>query len=125
MKLASVVIEREKVLPRAWQGRNFLVPPGETEAMRVSRMGNSLFVRVPAAVAAALTLKAGDDVQVSAIGAKQLGVEREPDVYELLGKLRRLREAQALPEGLHLERLLGLDQSFGAATGTAQSSTPT
>jgi hypothetical protein len=65
-----------------------------------------------------LELREGDDVQVSAIGGKQLGVEREPDVYELLAKLRRLREAQALPEGMRLERLLGAEQSY-APSGTS------
>jgi antitoxin MazE len=92
--------------------------------MRVSRIGNSLVVRVPASVAATLELREGDDVQVSAIGVKTLGVEREPDVYELLAKLRRLREAQALPEDLPLERLLGLAPSVSTSSAPSSPSAP-
>jgi hypothetical protein len=54
-------------------------------------------------------------VNVFAIGVKNLGVEREPDMYELLAKLRPLREAHALPAGLPLERLLGLGSSVRAS----------
>jgi antitoxin MazE len=90
--------------------------------MRVSRIGNSLVVRVPARVVTTLQLREGDDVEVSAIGVRKLGVEREPDVYELLAKLRRLREARAVPEGLPLERLL-LGPAVGAPGAPTSSGT--
>lgn len=47
--------------------------------MRVSRLGNSLMVRVPASVVAALRLREGDEVEVLGTADKQLYMTREPE----------------------------------------------
>ncbi len=46
--------------------------------MKVARWGNSLALRLPAAVVEALALKEGDDVQVDVADAAHLTVARSP-----------------------------------------------
>jgi len=59
--------------------------------MQVSKWGNSLAVRLPAAVVEALELKAGDEIEIFAEGARELLVSRKPDRQELLKRLRAFR----------------------------------
>jgi antitoxin MazE len=59
--------------------------------MQVAKWGNSLAVRLPAAVVAALGLKEGDDIELHVAGAREWGVARKPDRAALLGRLRRFR----------------------------------
>ncbi|MDQ6432474.1 AbrB/MazE/SpoVT family DNA-binding domain-containing protein [Mesorhizobium sp. LHD-90] len=59
--------------------------------MKVSRWGNSLAVRLPAAVAEALDLKEGDEIKLSVIDDHELGVTRKPRKEELLERLRAYR----------------------------------
>ncbi len=47
--------------------------------MQVSKWGNSLAIRLPAAVVEVLGLKEGDDVEVTVAGEHQLEVGRAPD----------------------------------------------
>ena len=63
--------------------------------MRVSRLGNSLMVRVPASVVTALDLRAGDEVEVLGIGEKQLYMRRDPDPKER--KVEKAPGAKAAP----------------------------
>jgi antitoxin MazE len=59
--------------------------------MKVAKWGNSLAVRLPAAVVEALALGEGDDVVIEAVGTRRLEVSRAPDTEELLARLRQFR----------------------------------
>jgi antitoxin MazE len=59
--------------------------------MQVSRWGNSLAIRLPAAVVEALDLKEGDDVDVHVLGAREFAIQRKPTASERLKQLRRFR----------------------------------
>jgi antitoxin MazE len=59
--------------------------------MQISKWGNSLAVRLPAAVIKALKLKAGDEIEIHALGKSEFGVTRKPDIDEMLKRVRRLR----------------------------------
>lgn len=59
--------------------------------MRVAKWGNSLAVRLPAAVVDALALKEGDDIAIDVNGARSFRVSRKPDREELLRRLREFR----------------------------------
>ena len=71
--------------------------------MQVSKWGNSLAVRLPAAVVEALGLKEGDDIEIHVEDSRTLGVRKSPDRRELLARLRRFRGR--LPEGFVFDRL--------------------
>lgn len=70
--------------------------------MQVSKWGNSLAVRLPAAVVEALELKAGDDIEIYAEGAREFVVSRKPAPQELLKRLRGFRGR--LPAGFRFDR---------------------
>ncbi len=59
--------------------------------MLVAKWGNSLAVRLPAAVVEALELKEGDEIEIDVAGARQFGVARKPDREALLRRLRAFR----------------------------------
>jgi antitoxin MazE len=59
--------------------------------MHVAKWGNSLAVRLPAAVVEALELKAGDEIEVYVADARQLGVARKPGREDLLKRLHAFR----------------------------------
>jgi antitoxin MazE len=59
--------------------------------MKVAKWGNSLAIRLPAAVVEALNLKDGDDVEIRAADARTLDVARKPGRQELLKRLRAFR----------------------------------
>ncbi len=59
--------------------------------MRVAKWGNSLAVRLPAALVEALELHEGDDIHISLSGARSFVVSRKPDREELLRRLREFR----------------------------------
>ena len=59
--------------------------------MRVAKWGNSLAIRLPAAVVEALELEEGDEVEIHIVDARQLGVARKPGRDELLRRLRAFR----------------------------------
>jgi antitoxin MazE len=59
--------------------------------MQVSRWGNSLAVRLPAAVVDALELKEGDEIEIHVAGSRAFGVARKPGREELLERLRAFR----------------------------------
>ncbi len=71
--------------------------------MQVSRWGNSLTIRLPAAIVEALELKEGDDIEIYVAGTRALEVEKTPSAQELLARLRKYRGR--LPEGFRLDRL--------------------
>jgi antitoxin MazE len=59
--------------------------------MQVSKWGNSLALRLPAAVVEALELKEGDDIEVRVLDARELAVSRKPNRAQLIERLRALR----------------------------------
>ena len=71
--------------------------------MQVAKWGNSLAVRFPASLVAALDLKEGEEVELHLVGEKSFEVRRKPAPAELLGRLRRLRGR--LPADFHFDRL--------------------
>ena len=71
--------------------------------MKVARWGNSLAIRIPAIVAEALELNAGDEVQVRAAGEHTLEIERTPTPKEVLDRLDKYRDL--LPADWKFDRL--------------------
>lgn len=59
--------------------------------MHVAKWGNSLAIRLPAAVVEALALKVGDDVEVHVADVRALSIARKPGRDELLKRLRAFR----------------------------------
>jgi antitoxin MazE len=55
--------------------------------MHVARWGNSLAVRLPAAVVEALGLSEGDDIELHVLDARSLAVARKPGRDDLLKRL--------------------------------------
>lgn len=71
--------------------------------MQISKWGNSLAVRLPAALVQALGLKEGENIDLHAVGARNFEVERRPGNVELLARLHTLRGR--LPADFHFDRL--------------------
>jgi antitoxin MazE len=71
--------------------------------MQVSKWGNSLAIRLPAALVEALNLREGDDVTLLAAGERTLEVERTPNAKQLLARLRKFRGR--LPKDFRFDRL--------------------
>ena len=59
--------------------------------MQVAKWGNSLAVRLPAAVVEALELKEGDEIEIHVADARAFAVARKPGRDELLNRLRAFR----------------------------------
>jgi antitoxin MazE len=59
--------------------------------MQVSKWGNSLAIRLPAAVVEALELQEGDDVEVVIAGAREFQIKKKPTGRALLDRLRQYR----------------------------------
>ena len=59
--------------------------------MQVGKWGNSLAVRLPAAVVEALELKEGDDIELFVADARELAVSLKPTRADLLARLRQFR----------------------------------
>lgn len=71
--------------------------------MQVAKWGNSLAVRLPAALVHALDLSEGENIELHIVGARSFEVERRPDTTDLLLRLRKLRGT--LPADFHFDRL--------------------
>jgi antitoxin MazE len=59
--------------------------------MQVSKWGNSLAVRLPAAVVEALGLKEGDEIEISVAGKREFKVARDPSKERALKQLRQMK----------------------------------
>jgi antitoxin MazE len=70
--------------------------------MQVSRWGNSLAVRLPAAIVKALKLKEGDNIEIRIRGKREFEVERDLSREKALETIRRL--ARPLPRGFKFDR---------------------
>lgn len=70
--------------------------------MQVARWGNSLAVRLPAALVEALGLKEGDDIEIHALAKGVFGVERSLTLDERFELMRRSRGT--LPRDFRFDR---------------------
>ena len=71
--------------------------------MQVSKWGNSLAIRLPAAVVEALQLKEGDEIEVEVAGARTFAVRRKADLSELFARVRKYRGR--MPADFKFDRL--------------------
>ena len=60
--------------------------------MQVSKWGNSLAIRLPASVVAALELKEGDEVEVHVVGERAFDIARDTSRERALARIRALRK---------------------------------
>jgi antitoxin MazE len=70
--------------------------------MQVSKWGNSLAVRLPAAVVDALELKEGDQIEIRIASERAFEVSRDESKPHALARLRKLR--RPLPPGFVFDR---------------------
>jgi antitoxin MazE len=77
--------------------------------MQVAKWGNSLAVRLPAAVVEALTLKEGDEIEIEIAGARAFEIKKRPGARELLARLRKFRGR--LPADFKFDRLAANERS--------------
>ena len=70
--------------------------------MQVAKWGNSLAVRLPAAVVEALQLKEGDQIEIRIGGSREFEVSRDRTREKAIERLRRLR--RPLPAGFTFRR---------------------
>ena len=70
--------------------------------MQVAKWGNSLAVRLPAAVVEALELKEGDQIEIRIAAGRSFEVTRDPSRERALARLRKLR--RPLPPGFVFDR---------------------
>jgi antitoxin MazE len=71
--------------------------------MQVSKWGNSLALRLPAAVVETLDLKEGDQIEVRIAGAREFEIDRDRSRGRAIARLRKLR--RPLPAGFTFSRL--------------------
>ncbi|WP_304164027.1 AbrB/MazE/SpoVT family DNA-binding domain-containing protein [Phenylobacterium aquaticum] len=71
--------------------------------MIVAKWGNSLAVRLPAAVVEALKLREGDDIQIEVAGERAFEIAKSPSRAELLARLRKHRGM--IPADFKFDRL--------------------
>ena len=71
--------------------------------MQVAKWGNSLAVRLPAAVVQALELKEGDNIEIGVAGARHFEIKKAPSSRELLARLRKYRGR--LPADFSFDRI--------------------
>jgi antitoxin MazE len=71
--------------------------------MQVAKWGNSLAVRLPAAVVEALDLREGDQIEIEVAGRHAFEVSKAPGRRELVARLRKFRGR--LPASFRFDRL--------------------
>ena len=70
--------------------------------MKVAKWGNSLAVRLPAAVVEVLQLQDGNEIEIRAEGQPILTVCKKPDIEEMFARVRKLRGA--IPRDFKFDR---------------------
>ncbi|WP_158807928.1 AbrB/MazE/SpoVT family DNA-binding domain-containing protein [Beijerinckia sp. L45] len=70
--------------------------------MQIAKWGNSLAVRLPAALVEALNLREGDDIEIHVVGERAFDVARDTSRERALEQLRSLRKP--LPAGWIFDR---------------------
>ncbi len=71
--------------------------------MQVAKWGNSLAVRLPAAVVEALGLKPGDNIDIHVKGDRTFAVDKAPGARDLLARIRKYRGR--LPADFKFDRI--------------------
>ncbi len=71
--------------------------------MQVAKWGNSLAIRLPAAVVEALSLQEGDDIEIEVAGVRAFEIRKKPEARELLARIRQYRGR--LPADFKFDRL--------------------
>ncbi|HEX7384349.1 MAG TPA: AbrB/MazE/SpoVT family DNA-binding domain-containing protein [Burkholderiaceae bacterium] len=71
--------------------------------MQVSKWGNSLAIRLPAAVVEVLGLEEGDDIEVEVLDRRRFAVRRVAGAGEVLARLRKFRGR--LPADFKFDRI--------------------
>jgi antitoxin MazE len=79
--------------------------------MQVSRWGNSLAIRLPAAVVDSLGLEEGDDIEVVVADARTFAIRRTPGARSILARLHKYRGK--LPPDFKFDRMLANERSSG------------
>lgn len=59
--------------------------------MQVAKWGNSLAVRLPAAVVEALDLKPGDNIEIHVRGDRSFAIDKAAGARDLLARIRKYR----------------------------------
>jgi antitoxin MazE len=72
------------------------------ERMKVAKWGNSLAIRLPAAIVEALELKDGDDIEITVAGSHKFAVKKDRAREQAIERLRKLR--RPLPPGFVFDR---------------------
>jgi antitoxin MazE len=72
-------------------------------SMQVAKWGNSLAVRLPAAVVEALGLQEGDQIEIRIAGKRKFEIARDRSAAKAIERIRRLR--RPLPPGFKFDRL--------------------
>ena len=70
--------------------------------MHVSKWGNSLAIRLPAAVVELLELKEGDEIEIAVADSRRFNISRKASRAELLKRLRAFRGR--LPKDFKFDR---------------------
>jgi antitoxin MazE len=70
--------------------------------MQISKWGNSLAIRLPAAVVEALDLKEGDEIAIRVAGERAFDIERDQTRERALERIRSMR--RTLPAGWKFDR---------------------
>jgi antitoxin MazE len=70
--------------------------------MQVAKWGNSLAIRLPAAVVQALDLQPGDEIEVHIVSDRVFAIDRDRSRASALERIRALR--RPLPPGWKFER---------------------
>jgi len=76
--------------------------------MQVAKWGNSLAVRLPAAVVEALKLEEGDEIEIHVVGARAFEIKRRAEFREVLAQLRKFRGR--LPADFKFDRMEANDR---------------
>jgi antitoxin MazE len=71
--------------------------------MKVAKWGNSLAVRFPSSLVAALEFKEGEEVELHLVGDRSFEVRKKTSAQEFLARLRQL--PGRLPADFHFDRL--------------------
>ena len=71
--------------------------------MKVAKWGNSLAIRLPAAVVDIMGLKEGDEIDVRVVGTGGIEIERSKGLEEMLARLRKYRGI--VPKDFKFDRL--------------------
>lgn len=71
--------------------------------MQVAKWGNSLAVRLPAAVVEALDLKPGDNIDIHVRDDRSFAIEKAPGARDLLARIRKYRGR--LPSDFKFDRV--------------------